>query len=71
MNLKNKIEIARDALNNAAKMNMNKENLLKMSRIIDEYIVEYYRESQKVGSDERENTKTCSCNFYGVTFGNE
>ncbi|MDD2401733.1 MAG: aspartyl-phosphate phosphatase Spo0E family protein [Clostridia bacterium] len=37
------LEIARNILNNAASMNMNKETILKISKKMDEYIVEYYR----------------------------
>jgi hypothetical protein len=40
---KNKIEIARNILNNAASMNISKELLLKISQKLDEYIVGYYR----------------------------
>jgi sensor histidine kinase regulating citrate/malate metabolism len=57
VNKKDKIEIARNILNNAANMNMSKEILLKISQKIDKYIVEYLREGegQKGGFDEREN----------------
>lgn len=57
MNNKEKIEMARNILTNAANMNMSREILLKISQKIDKYIVEYYRESggQKGGFDEREN----------------
>jgi len=44
MDIKNRIEIARSILTNAAKMNVSKEILLKISRKIDKYVVEYYRE---------------------------
>lgn len=71
MDINNKIEMARNALNIAVHMNMNREIILKISRIIDEYIVEYYQESQNVGLDKRENTKTCSCNSCCVTLGNK
>jgi len=56
---KDKIEAARNILNNAANMNMDKRILLKISQKIDEYIVEFYRkgEGQKSGlGDEGENT---------------
>ncbi|MEW6624430.1 MAG: aspartyl-phosphate phosphatase Spo0E family protein [Bacillota bacterium] len=55
MNKKDKIEIARNILNNAVNMNMSKEILLKISQKIDKYLVEYYLEgkSQKGGLDER------------------
>ncbi|MCG9968791.1 aspartyl-phosphate phosphatase Spo0E family protein [Pelotomaculum terephthalicicum JT] len=44
MDIRNRIEIARSILTNAAKMNVSKEILLKISRKIDKYVVEYYRE---------------------------
>ncbi|WP_156972340.1 aspartyl-phosphate phosphatase Spo0E family protein [Syntrophaceticus schinkii] len=53
------MEIARDALYNAANMNMNREIILKKSQKIDEYIVKYYLENRNV--DEGKNTRTCSC----------
>ncbi|GAV21881.1 GGDEF domain-containing protein [Carboxydothermus pertinax] len=37
-----KIEVARNILYNAAKMNMNKENILKISQKIDRYKVEHF-----------------------------
>lgn len=40
-----KIEILRSNLNDAAKKNASKEDLLKISRGIDYYIVEYYQKS--------------------------
>ncbi|MDK2821522.1 MAG: hypothetical protein PWP31_1487 [Clostridia bacterium] len=43
MSEKDKIEIARNILNNAAKINISKGILLKISQKIDKYIVEYYR----------------------------
>ncbi|MFV9511269.1 Spo0E family sporulation regulatory protein-aspartic acid phosphatase [Tepidibacillus sp. LV47] len=43
MDKKDKIEIARNILNNAANMNMNKEIILKISQKIDKYIIEYLR----------------------------
>jgi len=43
--IENKIEIARNILNNAAKMNMSKDILLKISKKIDKYIVEYYHKN--------------------------
>ncbi|MDS1029259.1 aspartyl-phosphate phosphatase Spo0E family protein [Bacillota bacterium LX-D] len=44
MKIKRKIEIGRNILNNAGKMNMSKEILLKISQKIDRYIVEYYNQ---------------------------
>lgn len=46
MSEKDKIEIARNILNNAASINLSKENLLKISQKIDKYIVEYYQKSK-------------------------
>jgi hypothetical protein len=43
VNIKDKIEIARNILNNAADMNMSKKCLLKISRKVDIYIIEYYK----------------------------
>lgn len=43
VNEKDRIEIGRNILNNAANMNINKEILLKISQKIDKYIVEYFR----------------------------
>lgn len=71
MDTKAKIERARDALNTAVHMNLSIETILKLSQIIDQYIVEYYREIQKIGLDEKKNTKTCSCNSGCVIIGNE
>lgn len=36
-----KIELARNILHNAAKMNMSAELILKISQKIDKYVVEY------------------------------
>lgn len=47
VNNKNKIEIARNILNNAVNMNVSKELLLKISQKLDEYIVEYYRNEEE------------------------
>lgn len=57
MNLKNKIEVARNILTNAANMHMSREILLKISQKIDKYVVEYYRKcsGQKDGLDEGKN----------------
>jgi hypothetical protein len=43
--IENKIEIARNILNNAAEMNMSKSILLKISQKIDKYIVKYYHKN--------------------------
>ena len=42
---KDKIEIARSILNNAANINISRKILLKISQKIDKYIVEYFRKS--------------------------
>jgi len=47
MNIENKIEITRCILISAANMNMNKENLLKISEKMDRYIIEYYDAERK------------------------
>ena len=44
MDVKQRIEIARKILNNAADMKVDKEILLKISQKIDKYIIEYYKE---------------------------
>lgn len=58
MNRKNNMEIARNILTNAAMMNVSKEFLLKISRKIDDYIVEYYRQDggHKDGWGQKENS---------------
>ena len=43
MKKKDRIEIARNILANAADLNLSKETLLKISQKIDRYVVEYYR----------------------------
>ncbi len=40
-----KIEVARNILYNAARMNMNKEIILKISQKIDQYIVEHFNKN--------------------------
>jgi len=50
VNINSKIEIARNILINAANMSVSKEILLKISRKIDEYIIEYY---QKYGGQDQ------------------
>lgn len=56
MKKKDRIEIARNILANAADLNLSKETLLKISRKIDRYVVEYYRKSdtQKEGDNKSE-----------------
>ncbi|SNX53908.1 Spo0E family sporulation regulatory protein-aspartic acid phosphatase [Thermoanaerobacterium sp. RBIITD] len=43
MNVKDRIETARRILNNAVEMNMRQEIIMKLSKIIDRYIIEYYQ----------------------------
>ncbi|MDI6706098.1 MAG: Spo0E family sporulation regulatory protein-aspartic acid phosphatase [Bacillota bacterium] len=43
MKKENKIEIARNILNNATNINMNKGIILKISQKVDKYIVEHYQ----------------------------
>ncbi|MDF9408654.1 aspartyl-phosphate phosphatase Spo0E family protein [Pelotomaculum isophthalicicum JI] len=56
MDIKNRIEIARNILINASKMNASEEVLLKISRKIDKYVVEYY---MKCGVQYQINKKNC------------
>lgn len=44
MDIKTRIEIARNILNNAIEMNVSKKIIFKISQRIDQYIVKYYRE---------------------------
>ncbi len=57
MDNKDKIEIARNILHNAVSINMSMEILLEISKKIDQYVVEYYRNcrDKKDGLDEGEN----------------
>jgi len=57
VSIENKIKIARNILNNAARMNMRKEILLKISQKMDKYIVEYYHKNLGLRGDtgEKEN----------------
>lgn len=57
MDNKDKIEIARNILHNAANINMSIEILLEISKKIDKYVVEYYRNcrDKKDDLDEGEN----------------
>lgn len=56
MDVKIRLEIARNILNNATKMNMSGGLLLKISRKIDRYIIEYYSENREKKGDVREET---------------
>jgi len=47
MNIKEKIALIRGILNNAETMNMKPEIILEISKKIDEYINEYYRERKE------------------------
>lgn len=51
MNIKYKIEIARNILNNAVRINMNKEIIQAISRKMDKYIIEYYYENRSKKGD--------------------
>ncbi len=42
--MKARIKIAKNLLNNAIEMNMNKKIIFKLSQMIDRYIVKYYSE---------------------------
>jgi len=44
--LKEKIELARALLHNAAKMNASKEIICRLSQVVDRYIVEYMRKAK-------------------------
>lgn len=44
MEIKEKIELTRDILNNAINMRLDEELILKISRKLDQYIHEYYKE---------------------------
>ncbi len=46
MHVKRKMEIGRNILYNAANMNMSYELILKISQKVDEYVVEYLRNSK-------------------------
>ncbi|MEL7565917.1 MAG: aspartyl-phosphate phosphatase Spo0E family protein [Dehalobacterium sp.] len=52
MNIKDKIEIARNILNNAIQVNINKETIQAISRKMDKYIVEYYHENRNKKGDD-------------------
>lgn len=49
MNIEDRIETVRKALHNALKRKDNEEKVLEISREMDRYIIEYYKEikSQK------------------------
>lgn len=51
MKEKDKLEIARSLLNNAASMNLSKQTLLRISQKVDQYILEYYRKNSRTGSE--------------------
>ncbi|HHY70433.1 MAG TPA: aspartyl-phosphate phosphatase Spo0E family protein [Thermoanaerobacterales bacterium] len=67
MNVKDKIETARNVLHYAINKDHNKEKILKISREVDKYIVEHYKKchGQKdiisnSGNDIKEDTTQCS-----------
>ncbi|MGI6189095.1 MAG: Spo0E family sporulation regulatory protein-aspartic acid phosphatase [Clostridiales bacterium] len=51
MDIKTKIEIARNLLNNALDMNVSKEIIHRLSQIIDNYILAYYQERRELGAN--------------------
>ncbi|WP_414481635.1 aspartyl-phosphate phosphatase Spo0E family protein [Caldicoprobacter sp.] len=54
---KTRIKIARNLLNNAIEMNINKKVIFKISQKIDEYIVMYYREYEDLKGEFRKEKK--------------
>jgi len=54
VDIKTRIKIAKNLLNNAIEMNMRKEIIFRISQRIDQYIVKYYIEygGLKGGSEE-------------------
>ncbi|MFO7295840.1 MAG: Spo0E family sporulation regulatory protein-aspartic acid phosphatase [Clostridia bacterium] len=57
MDAKTRIKIARNLLNNAIEMNINKKVIFKISQRIDEYIVMYYREYEDLKGEFRKEKK--------------
>ncbi|MFS8501934.1 MAG: Spo0E family sporulation regulatory protein-aspartic acid phosphatase [Caldicoprobacter sp.] len=57
MDAKTRIKIARNLLNNAIEMNINKKVIFKISQKIDEYIVMYYREYEDLKGEFRKEKK--------------
>lgn len=51
---KEKLKIPKNILENAITMNMKPELILKISQVIDKYIIEYYRSSTRDGVGENE-----------------
>jgi hypothetical protein len=51
VDIKTKIEIARNLLNNALDMNVSKEIIHRLSQIIDNYILAYYQERRELGAN--------------------
>lgn len=49
--MRRKIELGRNILYNAANMNMSYELILKISQKVDQYIVEYLRNSKYQNGD--------------------
>lgn len=55
MSNKDKIELARNILNNAYDTNVSKEIVLKLSRKVDDYIVDYYKQNySKINKDQNQ-----------------
>lgn len=48
MDEKEKLEFLRNILNNGINMNFNEELLLKISRKLDKYIVEYLKRNNRI-----------------------
>jgi len=47
LDVKERIELARTLLNNAARMNARKELIYRLSQKVDQYVVEYMRKELK------------------------
>lgn len=48
MNIKDKMEVARNILYNATNMNVSNEIILGISQKLDEYIVKYHKETEEL-----------------------
>lgn len=58
MNEKDRIETARKILNNAFSLNLSKDILLKISRLIDKYVVDYHKKRKQGGESEKNEVTT-------------
>ncbi|MDN5365671.1 MAG: hypothetical protein PWP44_874 [Thermacetogenium sp.] len=54
MNEKEKIEAARKILNNAYSLNLSKDVLLRISRLIDKYVVAYHKKENRVKKEKKQ-----------------